>query len=51
MAYSLNLLTDVQLGSVEVDQLPGKPQDFALAQAENQDEHERRVQRFTCRAG
>ena len=51
MAYSLNLLTDVQLGSVEVDQLPGEPENLALAQAQDQDEHERRVQRFTCRAG
>lgn len=51
MAYSLNLLADVELGGVGVDQLLGEPEDFALAQAENQDEHERRVQRFTCRAG
>src|SRR5215472_4125930 len=30
MAYSLNLLTDVQLGGVEVDQLPGKPENWLL---------------------
>ena len=51
MAYSLNLLADVELGGVEVDKLPREPEHLALAQAQDQDEHERRVQRLTCRAG
>ena len=31
-ADPLELFADVQLGGVEVDQFPGKPEDFTLAQ-------------------
>ena len=51
MADSLNLLADVEFGGVQVDQLPGEPEYLALTQAQDQDEHECRVERFACRAG
>ena len=44
-ADALELLADVQLTRVEVDQLPGEPEDFALAQAQDQNQNEGRVQR------
>jgi hypothetical protein len=41
MVHSLNLPTDVQLGSIEIDQLPREPEYFALAQAQDQNERDR----------
>jgi hypothetical protein len=43
-ADALKLFSNVEFTSVEVDQLPGEPEYFALAQAQDQDEHERGVE-------
>ena len=40
MADSLELLADVQLGGVQVDELPGKPEYLALTQTKDQDQDE-----------
>jgi hypothetical protein len=50
-ADPLDLLADVQLGRIEVGQIPGQSEDFALAQAQGQAQDERGVQRFTVAAG
>jgi hypothetical protein len=42
------LLADVQLTRIEVDQLPGKPENLALSQAQDQDQDKSRVERFAC---
>ena len=39
-ADPLELLFDVQLGGVEVHVIPGQAEDFAFAQAENEDQDE-----------
>src|ERR1700750_2934516 len=44
VADPLDVLDDVELGGVEVYQFPGKPEDFTLAQAQDQDQHEGGVQ-------
>ena len=36
-ANTLELLADVQFGGVEVGEFPGEPQEFSLAQAQDQD--------------
>ena len=50
-ADTLDLLADVELGAVEVDQLPGEAQEFALAQAEDQDQDVGGVQHVAVTAG
>jgi len=47
MADTLELLADVQLGGVEVDLVPGQAEDFTSAQAEDEDQDEGGVERFT----
>ena len=42
---------DVQLASVQVDQLPGEPEQFSFAQAEDQDQDVGRVQHIVIAAG
>ena len=51
VADALNLLADVQLGSIEVDQLPGEPEQFPFAQPEDQDQDVGRVQHVVIAAG
>jgi hypothetical protein len=48
---TLKLLPHVQLGSVEVDLIPGQAEDFTPSQAEDEDQDEGRVQRFTGMPG
>ena len=40
---ALKLLANVQLGSVEIDPIPGEPEHLALAQAQDDDENVGRV--------
>ena len=47
----LELLADVQLGSVEIDPIPGEPEYLALAQAQDDDENVSGVQRITVATG
>jgi hypothetical protein len=42
---SLELLADVQLGVIEVDLIPGQAEDFTPTQAEDEDQHEGRLER------
>jgi hypothetical protein len=51
VADPLDLLTDVELGGVEVDQFPGEPEDFALAQAQDQDQDGGGMQCFLVMRG
>jgi hypothetical protein len=46
VADLLDLLADVELGGIEVDQFPGEPEDFTLAQAQDQDQYESGVKRL-----
>jgi hypothetical protein len=48
---TLNLLADVQLGGVEIGLVPGKAEDFSLAQAEDEDQDEGGVERFAGMPG
>ena len=50
-ADPLDLLADVKLGSVEVGQIPGQAGDFALSQAQHQNQDERGVQGLVVAAG
>jgi hypothetical protein len=43
-AYTLDLLTYVKFGPVEVDQVPGEAQQLTFAQAQNEDQDVGRVQ-------
>jgi hypothetical protein len=36
-ANPLDLLTDIQLGGIEIDQLPGQPEQLPFAQPEDHD--------------
>ena len=47
MTDTLKLLSHVQLGRVEVDLIPGQAEDLTPAQAEDEDQDEGRVERFT----
>jgi hypothetical protein len=51
MADALDLLAEVEFGLIQVDEFPGEPEYLALAQAQDQDEHERCVKRLTRGAG
>ena len=50
-ADALDLLADVQLSGVEVDQLPGEPEQLPFAQPEDQDQDVGRVQHVVVVAG
>jgi hypothetical protein len=50
-ADALKLLSDIEFTCVEVDQFPGEPEYFALAQAQDQDEDEGGVQRLARMPG
>ncbi|HLI37260.1 MAG TPA: hypothetical protein VKV80_07940 [Streptosporangiaceae bacterium] len=41
---TLKLLSDIQLGGIEVDSIPGEPEHFALAQVQHEDEDVGRVE-------
>ena len=49
VADSLDLLSDIEIGGVEVDQIPGQAEDFALAQAHDEDQDEGGVEGLVCR--
>jgi hypothetical protein len=48
---ALYLLADVQLARAEIDQVPGEPEQFASAQAENEDQDVGRIQYVIVAAG
>lgn len=48
---ALDWLADVQLGAIEVDVSPSKPEQFPFAQAQHQDQDAGRVKRVIVAAG
>ena len=51
VADPLDLLSDIEIGSAKVDQIPGQAEDFALTQAHDEDQDEGGVQGLTGPAG
>src|SRR5262249_11333039 len=50
-AYPLDLLFDADRSGGEIDVLPAEPEDFATAQAIEDEQHERRMKRVRLRDG
>jgi hypothetical protein len=51
VADPLDLLTDIQVGTVKIDQIPGQAEDFALAQTHDEDQDEGGIQGLAGSAG